>query len=201
MDADQNHRSTAGNDIDMLQMAVKQISQSEDIAGENSVANDADNHQLLVRLLSELESLKADGTIKKLESSAELNEVHSCAVSEAETNGHTAGAIAGSAMGTGVEELVKEIKKVKRQNTVTHWLLSTLIVLTVAWQLSEVSLMLKLKNGLSHPFRSLGSMLTGILKGPITNGQDQEKQNEIEGPALPPVKAPELSRMDLKLPS
>ena len=56
------------------------------------------------------------------------------------------------------DEIIKELKKVKRQNFVTHCLLSVMIVLNVAWQLSEVSLILKVKDGLSHPFRSKNLM-------------------------------------------
>lgn len=71
-----------------------------------------------------------------------------------------------------MEEIAKDLKKVKRQNTITHWLLSAMIVLTVTWQLSEVSLILKVKDGMSHPFRSFGSILTGMLRPPGTNGEE-----------------------------
>ena len=53
------------------------------------------------------------------------------------------------------EEIVKEVKKVKRQNSVTYWLLSIMIFLTVAGQdlrcLSEGYS--KLKMDCNHPFK------------------------------------------------
>ncbi|KAF5773687.1 hypothetical protein HanXRQr2_Chr13g0591331 [Helianthus annuus] len=36
------------------------------------------------------------------------------------------------------EKILKELKKVRRQNVVTHCLLSVMILLTVTWQISEV---------------------------------------------------------------
>lgn len=94
------------------------------------------------------------------------------------------------------EEIVKELKKVKRQNSVTHWLLSIMIFLTVAWQVSEVSLLLKVKDGIDHPFKFLGGMFNGMLKG---SGSDEEEnqQNLIEAPSLPTLKIPELPNMEL----
>ncbi|KAG8497309.1 hypothetical protein CXB51_008507 [Gossypium anomalum] len=56
-----------------------------------------------------------------------------------------------------VEELVKELKAIKKQNTITHCLLSAMIVVTLFWQVFEASLLLQLKNGFTHPFKSVGS--------------------------------------------
>lgn len=99
------------------------------------------------------------------------------------------------------EEIVKELKEVKRQNSVTHWLLSIMIVLTVAWQVSELSLLLKVthkvKHGFSHPFRFLGGMFTGMLKGRGTEGEDEENQNHIEAPSLPSIKNLELPHVEV----
>ncbi|GJU87618.1 hypothetical protein Tco_1295164, partial [Tanacetum coccineum] len=49
-------------------------------------------------------------------------------------------------------KIVKELKELKRQNFITQCLLSAMIVLTVTWQISEVSIILKLKDGVTHPF-------------------------------------------------
>ncbi|KAK7280864.1 hypothetical protein RIF29_08403 [Crotalaria pallida] len=84
------------------------------------------------------------------------------------------------------DEIVKELKKVKRQNFVTHCLLSVMIVVTVAWQLSEVSLIMKVKDGINHPFRSFGSMLKGMVKVPNMNGEEGDnKEQQSESPTLP----------------
>ena len=73
------------------------------------------------------------------------------------------------------EEIRKEIKKVKMQNFITHCLLSALIVVTVAWQVSEVSLALSIKDKLSHPVRSLASAIFG---GGRNQGHDRDGDQE-----------------------
>ena len=105
------------------------------------------------------------------------------------------------------EKIVREIKKVERQNVVTHWLLSAMIVLTVAWQISEVSLILKLKQGFSdglrHPFKHLGGMLARMLKRPLPAAQDDDKPNDSSSSLLkdvvpvPPLKIPRVELPDL----
>jgi len=81
------------------------------------------------------------------------------------------------------EEVVKELENLKKQNRTTQWLVSALIVVTVAWQISEISLLLKLKRYLTHPFRSLGSMVTGVFRHPKSDDDEEEstQQNGIIG--------------------
>lgn len=164
---------------------MKMKEASSDCLVQDDVVDD--DHLLLSRLLSQLESLKGDGAIKEAEASTEIEEVSSAAVGNVERKND------------GTEEIVKELKKLKKQNFVTHCLLSVMIVLTVAWQLSEVSLILKVRDGLKHPFRSFGGLLGAMLKGPDTNGQDAEKQSSkqlIEGPTLPSINIPELPHVE-----
>ncbi|KAK4716106.1 hypothetical protein R3W88_014444 [Solanum pinnatisectum] len=104
------------------------------------------------------------------------------------------------------EKVVKELRKIQKQNFITQCLLSVMIVLTLTWQLSEVSIILKMKDGLNHPFRSITSMLTGWIKGPppVLNGRDRDLNNsakqlkhQVEAMSLPKLKAPELPHMEL----
>ncbi|XWS34541.1 hypothetical protein CRYUN_Cryun21dG0047500 [Craigia yunnanensis] len=74
-----------------------------------------------------------------------------------------------------------------------------MIVVNVIWQLSEMSLFLKVKNCLSHPFRSFGSMLVRMLPSPGINILDADKHlpaknhhNHLIEPSLPSVKIPDL---------
>ncbi|KAI4385311.1 hypothetical protein MLD38_003353 [Melastoma candidum] len=112
------------------------------------------------------------------------------------------------------EEIVKEMRHIKRQNTVTHWLLSIMIIVTVGWQLSEVSLILKVKDSLSNPLRAVGNLATGLFKGKApadTTDGNAEKDTVLPAsgqdnngilPAIPQIKMPELPFKDLtKLPS
>ncbi|KAJ6836461.1 uncharacterized protein M6B38_327965 [Iris pallida] len=49
----------------------------------------------------------------------------------------------------GLNEVVRELKKVKRQNLITHCLLSVMIVVTAVWQFSEASLLIRLSKSLA----------------------------------------------------
>uniref|UniRef100_A0A1D1YBL5 Protein DDI1 2 n=2 Tax=Anthurium amnicola TaxID=1678845 RepID=A0A1D1YBL5_9ARAE len=94
-----------------------------------------------------------------------------------------------------------ELKKVKRQNTITHTLLSIMIVVTAFWQLSKVSILLSLKAKFSHPFRAAGNMISGFLKGG-GNSQVLERPGStsnklLKAPPTPPVNIPELPHVNL----
>ncbi|MBA0707202.1 hypothetical protein Golax_019273 [Gossypium laxum] len=84
-----------------------------------------------------------------------------------------------------VEELVKELKAIKKQNTITHCLLSAMIVVTLFWQVFEASLLLQLKNGFTHPFKSVGSWLDTLLKGPAKSTQ-QHYSHLVDASDSPP---------------
>lgn len=141
----------------------------------------------------QLESLKRDSKLEQNEASNEMGEV-SRRVDKSESKSEDGD---GNIDVVDTEHIVKELKKVKKQNSVTHWLLSAMIALTLVWQISEISLILKVKDGLRHPFKSLGGMFTGILKTPTTNGHDSEKQNQNKAPSLPPIKVSDLPAMEL----
>lgn len=86
--------------------------------------------------------------------------------------------------------IAKDLNKIKRQNTITHLLLGTVIVLTAVWQVNEVSFLLWVQNSLRNPFKSLGDMIKGSLKL-------RRRKPVIESSPLPPVGVPDVSRADL----
>lgn len=88
------------------------------------------------------------------------------------------------------EEIARELSKVKKQNLITHCLLSVMLVITAVWQFNEVSLLLAVRDKLSHPLRTVGDVVKRCLKG---NG----KRPQIEALPLPPIAVPELSNADL----
>ncbi|XP_016196957.1 uncharacterized protein LOC107638277 isoform X1 [Arachis ipaensis] len=99
---------------------------------------------------------------------------------------------------TETNEIVKELRKIKRQNFVTHCLLSVMIVLTVAWQLSEVSIIMKVKDGINHPFRSFGSMIKAMVKVNAQEDDNNNKEHDDESSSsLASLKLPEMPRMDV----
>lgn len=99
------------------------------------------------------------------------------------------------------EEIIKEVRNVKRQNLITHCLVSTMILLTVAWQISEVSLLLKVKSGLKNPFNFLGGIVKGlILKGARSEDDGEHLSAKQEPVSKPPlIKLPDLHLLDLPI--
>jgi hypothetical protein len=98
------------------------------------------------------------------------------------------------------EEIIKEVKKVKKQNFVTHCLLSAMIVLTVAWQLSEVSLVWKVKEGINDPFRSFGNMVKDTVKDVKEKVSDfkgkddaDDKENNESTSLTPSIMIPDIT--------
>ena len=140
-----------------------------------------------------MESLQEDGSVKSLKEggsvklseqpSVELNQVPPDIADEAEMNRRGETKASGSDAEDREEDVVKELKKLKKQNRTTNFLLSALIIVTVGWQISEISLLLKLKEHLTHPFRSLGSMVTGVFRHPKSDDDKESptQQNGIRG--------------------
>lgn len=54
-------------------------------------------------------------------------------------------------------DIAKDLNKIKRQNTITHVLLGTVILMTAVWQVNEMSFLLWVQRKLSNPFKSLGT--------------------------------------------
>ncbi|KAL5211928.1 hypothetical protein ABZP36_022775 [Zizania latifolia] len=88
-------------------------------------------------------------------------------------------------------DITKDLNKIKRQNMITHILLGTVVVMTAVWQFSEVSFLLAVQRKLSNPFKSLGELIKGSLKGRM--------KPVIEASPLPPVSVPDVTRNDLPL--
>ncbi|KAL3337412.1 hypothetical protein AABB24_029858 [Solanum stoloniferum] len=188
--------------VELIQKAINQLINHEQLQSktcylldDSFVAVDDDEetdhrHQLLSQLLTQLDTLKEESQFDHMNESTNLQdapvELEAEEVKE--------------------EKVVKELRKIQKQNFITQCLLSVMIVLTLTWQLSEVSIILKMKDGLNHPFRSITSMLTGWIKGPppVLNGRDDDLLNsakqlkhQVEAMSLPKLKAPELPHMEL----
>ncbi|KAL6634279.1 hypothetical protein ACP70R_026950 [Stipagrostis hirtigluma subsp. patula] len=87
-------------------------------------------------------------------------------------------------------DIAKDLKRIKRQNLITHVLLGTVIVLTAVWQVNEVSFLLWVQEKLSNPFKSLGDVIKSSLKM-------RRRKPVIETSPLPPVGIPDVTRADL----
>ncbi|OIT30111.1 PREDICTED: uncharacterized protein LOC109210438 [Nicotiana attenuata] len=195
--------------VELIQRAIEQLIEQEEqvqskrrqlleesfVAVDNTINRDDEGekeaehrHQLLSQLLTQLESLKEDTPLDQMSQSTNIEEIPSDDEDrEKEKN------------------VVKELRKIQKQNFVTHCLLSAMIVLTITWQLSEVSLILKMKDGLNNPLRSIGSMITSWIKRPppslnVQQGDlnDSAKQlkHKVEAMSLPKLKVPELPHVE-----
>ncbi|KAK8937269.1 hypothetical protein KSP39_PZI012306 [Platanthera zijinensis] len=82
-------------------------------------------------------------------------------------------------------EIERELRAVKRQNAITHCLLSVLIIVTAAWQISEVSLLLSAKEKLCNPLKAVGDLIRNSVLG-------RGKKFVMEGPPLPPIEVPQV---------
>lgn len=192
--------------VELIQKAINQLINHEQLQSktchlldDSFVAVDDDEetdhrHQLLSQLLTQLDSLKEESQFDQMNESTNLQEAPVELEAEEEKEEEEE------------EKVVKELRKIQKQNFITQCLLSAMIVLTLTWQLSEVSIILKMKDGLNHPFRSITSMLTGWIKGPppVLNGRDDDLNNsakhlkhQVEAMSLPKLKVPELPHMEL----
>ncbi|CAN8291213.1 unnamed protein product [Cochlearia groenlandica] len=146
----------SGEDLEVMTRAIEKLLEEKrdrESAGDSFIEEeDQDDQVLLSKLISQLESRKpvqtTVGTTKDEESSSPL---------KGERDGHRH-------LEENLEAIAKDIKDVKRQNKVTHILLSTLIILTLTWQLSQYSMIYLMKDRLCHPIRSITGMFSGMFK-------------------------------------
>ncbi|XP_048430691.1 uncharacterized protein LOC103961444 isoform X2 [Pyrus x bretschneideri] len=141
--------------------------------GDDDDGDKDEDRLLLHRLLSQLESLKGNGELRNSETSTKTEEETSSKDGELKPENESCGKADGGGAEIDTEKIVREVNKVKKQNSITHWLLSIMIVLTVAWQASEATFLWKLNEGFRHPFRCIGGMLTG-------NGKDSEERHRVQ---------------------
>ncbi|XP_061991513.1 uncharacterized protein LOC133709700 [Rosa rugosa] len=172
--------------VELIDEAIKRL--LEERRNNRGASGEGDDDQLLLsQLLSQLESVKGNSEeIQKAEASNEPGEVTATSEGgelDAKDNKGGGGEF-------DKQEIVRELKNLKRQNTITHWLLSVLVVLTIAWQASEMTLLLKMKHGLSHPFSCIRTLFSG---GSDQTGQDQKRKSD----ALPSLKMLDLPSVEL----
>ncbi|CAH1417323.1 unnamed protein product [Lactuca virosa] len=178
--------------VEVIKQAIKEV--MEEIRdGANSSSNDGgeveddNHHRLLSKLMSQLEKLEAEQEfVDDEKTKTKINKSRSEEEEEEDEE----------------EKIVKELKKMKRQNLITHCLLSAMIVLTVVWQISEVSIILRLKDGVNHPFRFIGSIFKRIVTPPKPNGSEEKTDssitnNLIESSRIGDLKIPELPHVEL----
>ncbi|XP_058093168.1 uncharacterized protein LOC131239467 [Magnolia sinica] len=194
MESKANVRREAKDNVELLHLAIQQLIEEKGEEGrENASASEEERRILLSRLLSQLESLKEDA-VDQPEPSTETEAVTSSGALEADLKDENGGP---ECVEMRMEDIVRELRIVRRQNTITHWLLSVLITVTAIWQLSEVSILMMMKNTFKNPFKAVGNLITGALRGRSneTNAgksSSSSKQTHMEALSLNPFKVPEL---------
>lgn len=145
---------------------------------EDLIVRREEEEGLLSSLLSKLDALEKDADLDNVE----LNSFH--------PNSETIHGENSKEVELG--DIAKDLNKIKRQNMITHILLGTVIVMTAVWQFNEVSFLLAIQKKLSNPFKSLGELIKGSLKG-------RGRKPVIEAPPLPLVSIPDVTRNDLQM--
>ncbi|KAJ4961851.1 hypothetical protein NE237_021761 [Protea cynaroides] len=172
-------------DAELIHRAIQQLNEDkrEQITkvSKDSLVED-DERVLFSRLLTQLEMLNEAVTIEAPKLASEKDVLSP--VSKAEGKDENVGGPKDGSTEMGQEEILRELRKVKRQNRITHWLLSTMIFLTVAWQLSEVSLIITMKNKFSHPFKTVGNAVKGMLRAQRKDETDDSTKNLADLPTL-----------------
>ncbi|KAG2241454.1 hypothetical protein Bca4012_056183 [Brassica carinata] len=167
----------SSEDVEVLSRAIEKLlddKRNREAAGESFIEDD-DDQLLLSRIISQLESPNPfQKTVEATKEEEEESSLDSLPSSKGKDEGKRQ-------LEESIEEIAKDIKEVKRQNKVTHILLSALILLTLTWQLSEYSMIYMMKERLSHPIRSIGGMFSGMFQGklrPIKNKLSNAKDED-----------------------
>ncbi|XP_062110787.1 uncharacterized protein LOC133822462 [Humulus lupulus] len=204
--------SKSQTNLELVNVAIHKLMDERKIREASGGGDDDDDHILLSQLLSQLELVKGENSSldqqpkpSKVPQEDHIKEVKIKCKTTTNDQSKKSGSTESNNNnnnGDNVDKydderiIVKELKEIKGQNSVTHWLLSIMMVLTVAWQVSGVSLLLKVKNkvkyGMNHPFKLLEGMVTGI-----NNEESTYSLMEAPSSVLPSLKIPDLPHLEL----
>ncbi|KAJ0235427.1 Uncharacterized protein HA466_0266080 [Hirschfeldia incana] len=187
----------SSEDVEVMTRTIEKLldeKRNREAAGESFIEDD-DDQLLLSRIISQLES--PNPYQKVVETTKEEEEESSLASSLSKGKG-----VDQRELEESIEEIAKDIKEVKRQNKVTHILLSALIILTLTWQLSEYSMIYMMKERLTHPIKSIGGMFSGMFKGKLrpikdklSNAKEEDSHHNGNGTnSSAQIQVPELLR-------
>ncbi|KAJ4790923.1 hypothetical protein LUZ62_042169 [Rhynchospora pubera] len=152
--------------LEMVQETLQQFMEERKLNSvtESKERDEMEEDLLLSRLLSKLDSVKTEPELNDLTQAINCSDPSSSEQQKEEV--------------TDLKEIEKDIKIIKKQNRMTHRLLSALIIVTMAWQFGEISFFLAVKDKITHPVRSVGDMIKSALTG-------KEKKLSIEGALVP----------------
>ncbi|KAJ4972443.1 hypothetical protein NE237_005617 [Protea cynaroides] len=188
-------------ELELIHRAIQQLIEEKRAHRSNASVDcflEDDDQLLLSRLLSQLDLSMENTAIGPPKPASEMDVLS--AVTEEEVKDKNVSGSECENREMGPEAILRELRKVKRQNSITHWLLSIMIFLTATWHLSEVSFIMIVKNKLSNPFRIVGSAVKGMLaiRGKMrlmtqkTSSRWKPLQSPVSKSSLPHVGLPAL---------
>lgn len=189
----------AQRDLELIELALHRLlrnDKSHDPHGEDAeskLIRDEKDRDLLLRLLDQLNSLKAERGQKDCENSLPTDDRNS----NTELNGSDEIDRQGKN-----EEVMKEIRKVKKQNKFTHLILGIILASNMVWRISELAVALLIRRQISNPLKLIGGMITGNFGGSITqnHGSDNYRASllpRVEAPAIPHFEAFQLPHIEV----
>lgn len=192
--------NAAQKDLDLIELALRRLlsdDKSHDLHGEDvqsKLIRDEKDRDLLFRLLDQVNSLKAERGQNECENSLPRDDGNS------DTELHGRDKIGGQVRN---EEVREEIRKVKKQNKLTHLILGIILASNVIWGFSELSVALLIRKKVNNPFRLIGSLMTGNFRRPVTENHSSHNHKghllpHVEAPAIPHFEVPSLFQTEDK---
>lgn len=185
----------AQRDLDLIELALRRLLSNDkshdphEEDTESKPVRDEKDRDLLLRLLDQLNSLKAERGQKDCENSLPTDDRNS------DTELHGSDEIGGQVK---IEEVIEEIRKVKKQNKFTHLILGIILASNMVWRISELVVAVLIRRQISNPFKLIGGLISGNLGGSIT--QNHSSHN-YRAPLLPRVETPTIPHLEaLQLP-
>ncbi|OAY68322.1 uncharacterized protein LOC109726141 [Ananas comosus] len=152
-------------------------------------AEEEEEDLLISRLLIKLDSVERDGdSIRSFENSHEQEVPEPESKPESASVRNVRNVRKSRTEEAALNEMAKDLRRVKRQNFITHCLLSVIVVGIAVWQFNEVSFLLAVKEKFSNPLRAVGDAIKGSIKW---RKKKKKQKLQIEGGV------PELARGDL----
>ncbi|KAF3323636.1 hypothetical protein FCM35_KLT12367 [Carex littledalei] len=164
--------STERRKMEMVRDTLQQFMEERKLNSANgNKESEMEEDLLLSRLFSKLDSVETTSELNDSALAIPVNKHEKCSDPTSSENKKEEV--------TDLKEIAKDLKIIKRQNRITHNLLSALLVVTMIWQFGEVSVILAVREKITNPVRSIGDMIKNALtwKG---------KRSLIESPAYPP---------------
>jgi len=184
----------AQRDLDLIELALRRLLSNDkshdphEEDAESKLVRDEKDRDLLLRLMDQLNSLKAERGQKDSENRLPTDDRNS------DTELHGSDEIGGQVK---IEEVMEEIRKLKKQNKFTHFILGIILASNMVWRISELVVAVLIRRQISNPFKFIGGLISN-LGGSVTQ---KHSNHNFTAPLLPRVETPTIPHFEaLQLP-